>query len=431
MPTKNKSKLDRTAMPPLARVERLNVLKPEKLSLPNGIPVYVFTGLPQEAVKVEWVFNAGKWYEHSRLQASMTARMMKEGCKDYPSHEFHDLLDFYGATIKSSAAPDTSSFQLYSLNKHLGQVLPIVEDVIKEPLIEQRDMEIVVQANREQLKVNLMKPDYLADKLFSETLYGSKHPYGYDLEFVDYDILQRGVLLDYHKEFYTASNCSIVVSGHVDSKVLKIIEREFGGADWLGPKPRVHLHKELESRERISRYEAIGGSYQSALRIGKKLFNKATPDYQEFSVVNTILGGYFGSRLMSNIREDKGYTYGIYSGLSSMRHGGHFIVSAEVGVDVRQAAVDEIYKEMLRLQEEPVPKDELDLVRNYMMGRLQNSLDGPFKVAGLYKGLYTYDLDIDYIYSLVEVINTITPERIQELANKYLDPTTMHEITVG
>ncbi len=431
MPIKNKLKLDRTATPPLARVEKLNVLLPEKLALPNGIPVYVFTGMQQDAVKVEWVFNAGKWYEHERLQASMTARMMKEGCKDYPSHEFNDLLDFYGATVKSSAGPDTSSFQLYSLNKHLAQVLPMIEDVIKEPLVDPRDLEIVVQANREQLKVNLMKPDYLADKLYSETLYGSTHPYGYDLELADYDNLAPEKLHSYHKEFYNASNCSIVVSGNVDSKVMKLIEREFGGADWLGDKPRVHLRKDLDSKERVSRNEVMQGSYQSALRIGKKMFNKATPDYQEFSVVNTILGGYFGSRLMSNIREEKGYTYGIYSGLSSMRHGGHLIVSTEVGVDVRQAAIDEIYAEMLRLQDEPVSQDELELVRNYMLGRLQNGLDGPFKVASMYKGLYTYELDIDYIYSLVEVINTITPERIQELANKYLDPTTMHEITVG
>ncbi len=399
--------------------------------MPNGIPLYVFSGLQQDAVRIEWVFNAGKWYEHDRLQASMTARMMKEGCKDYPSHEFHDLLDFYGATIKSYAGPDTSSFQLYCLNKHLAQVLPIVEDVIKEPLIDQHDLDIVLQSNREQLKVNLMKPDYLADKVFSESLYGLKHPYGYELELEDYDNTTRNMLLDYHKEFYSASNCSIVVSGNVDGKVLKVLEREFGGTDWLGTKPRAKLHKELDSKERLQRHDAIEGSYQSAIRIGKKLFNKATPEYQEFSVLNTILGGYFGSRLMSNIREDKGYTYGIYSGLSSMRHGGHLFISTEVGVDVRQAAIDEIYAEMQRLQEEAVSKDELDLVKNYMMGRLQNSLDGPFKVASMYKGLYTYDLDIDYIYGLVDVINTITPEYIQELANKYLDPSTMYEITVG
>lgn len=430
MPTKSK-KLNRKVIPPLVRVSQLNILKPEKHVLPNGIPVYVFNGLQQDAVRIEWVFNAGKWYEHKRLQASMTARMMKEGCKDYPSHEFNDLLDFYGASVKSSAGPDTASFQLYSLNKHLGQVLPIVEDVIKEPLIELRDLEIVAQANREQLKVNLMKPDYLADKVFSETLYGSSHPYGYELEIADYDQLTRETLTAYHQEFYNASNCSIVVSGNVDNKVLKLLEREFGGAEWLGNKARVHLHKELDSSERLSRYDSIDGSYQSAIRIGKKMFNKTMPEYHEFSVVNTILGGYFGSRLMSNIREDKGYTYGIYSGLSSMRHGGHFMVSTEVGVDVRQAAIDEIYSEMLRLQNEPVTDEEMDLVRNYMMGRLQNGLDGPFKVASMYKGLYTYDLDIDYLYSLVDVINTITPQRIQELANKYLDPSSMHEITVG
>jgi predicted Zn-dependent peptidase len=431
MPIKNNGKLDRSLTPALARVEQLNILQPQKLSLPNGIPVYVFSGLQQDAVRIEWIFNAGKWYEQNTLQSSMAARMMKEGSKAYPSHEFNDLLDFYGASVKAHGGADTASFQLYSLNKHLAPVLQIVEEVVKSPLIDPRDLEIVTQSNREQLKVNMMKPDYLADKAFTESLYGSKHPYGHELELEDYDNITRDSLLSFHKQFYTASNCSIIVSGNINDQVIKLLERFFGGADWLGAPATVSAHLELDSAERLVKYDAIEGSYQSAIRIGKKLFNKTNTEYQELSVVNTILGGYFGSRLMSNIREDKGYTYGIYSGLNSMRHGGHFIISTEVGVDVRQAAIDEIYTEMSRLQEEPVDSEELDLVRNYMMGRLLNGLDGPFKVAGMYKGLYIYDLDIDYLYSLVDAINTITPERIQELANKYFDPATMHEITVG
>lgn len=431
MPTNNNTKLDRSATPALAKVEHLNILQPQKLSLPNGIPVYVFTGLQQGAVRIEWIFNAGKWYEQHRLQSSMTARMMREGSKTYPSLEFNDLLDFYGASVKSFGGADTASFQLYSLNKHLPQVLPIVEEVIKSPLFDPRDLEIVTQSNREQLKVNMMKPDYLADKAFTESLYGSRHPYGYELELADYDNLTLNSLLSFHQEFYNASNCTIIVSGNVDDHVIKQIERQFGSPDWLGNKPRTSVHAELDGSGRMSRHEPIKGSYQSAIRIGKKLFNKTHAEYQQLSVVNTILGGYFGSRLMSNIREDKGFTYGIYSGLNSMRNGGHFIISTEVGVDVRQAAIDEIYSEMSRLQEELVDEEELDLVRNYMMGRLQNGLDGPFKVAGMYKGLYIYDLDIDYLYSLVETINTITPEQIMDLANRYFDPSTMHEITVG
>ncbi len=415
----------------MARVENLNILQPQKLSLPNGIPMYVFTGLQQDAVRIEFIFKAGKWYEQQRLQSSMVARMMREGSKTYPSHEFNDMLDFYGASVKSFGGADTANFQLYSLNKHLPQVLPIIEEVIKSPLFDARDLEIVTQSNREQLKVNMMKPDYLADKAFTESLYGSKHPYGYEVELADYDNLTRNALLSYHQEFYNASNCTIIVSGNVDDYVLKQLERQFGSANWLGDKPRTHVHTEIDGTERLTRHEPIKGSYQSAIRIGKKLFNKTHAEYQQLSVVNTILGGYFGSRLMSNIREDKGFTYGIYSGLNSMRNGGHFIISTEVGVDVRQAAIDEIYSEITRLQEEQVDAEELELVRNYMMGRLQNGLDGPFKVAGMYKGLYLYDLDIDYLYSLVETINTITPEHIQELANRYFDPATMHEITVG
>jgi predicted Zn-dependent peptidase len=234
----------------------------------------------------------------------------------------------------------------------------------------------------------------------------------------------------FHKRFYNAGNCTIVVSGKIEPTVLSLLQRHFGGSDWAGQPAEKVVYQPQPISELKTRVP-VEASVQSAIRIGKTLFNKSHPDYHKLNFLNTLFGGYFGSRLMSNIREEKGYTYGIYSSLHSMLNGGYFGIGTEVGVDVCDAAVKEIYHEIGRLQQEAIPKQEVELVRNYLLGRLQSSLDGPFKISALFKGLLIYDLNIDYIYALIDTINTVTAADLQDLAIKYLNVDEMHEVVVG
>jgi predicted Zn-dependent peptidase len=148
-------------------------------------------------------------------------------------------------------------------------------------------------------------------------------------------------------------------------------------------------------------------------------------------VVSTILGGYFGSRLMANIREDKGYTYGIGSNIISKLHAGHFYISTEVGADVTNQALTEIYKEIALLRDELVADEELELVKNYLTGTFLRSIDGAFSLAQKFTGVYFYNLGYDYYTKYIDTLKNITPENIKDFACKYLQEEDLYELVVG
>ena len=221
------------------------------------------------------------------------------------------------------------------------------------------------------------------------------------------------------------------MAGKVDDDVLSLLDNHFGGNDWNAiTTPSI---KDLPIITSANREQLIlkEDAMQSAIRIGKVLFNKTHPDFQPLQILNTLFGGYFGSRLMSNIREDKGYTYGIGSGIASLQNSGYFFISTEVGVDVCKDALKEIYFEMNRLREELVPEDELQLVKNYLLGMFLRSVDGPFAMAERFKGIMEYNLNYDYFDRYIATIKEISASQLRSLANSYFDKDSMIELVVG
>ena len=157
------------------------------------------------------------------------------------------------------------------------------------------------------------------------------------------------------------------------------------------------------------------------MRLGRILFNKKHPDYLDFLVLNTLIGDYFGSRLMTNIREDKGYTYGIGSMLAEVNEFGYFIIATEVRKDVMKNTLDEVKFEFDRLKNELVPNEEMELVKNYMLGQLLKSADGAYAMTDLFLSAEAQGKDLDFYNEALQSIRSITPQRIQELANTYLN----------
>jgi predicted Zn-dependent peptidase len=221
-----------------------------------------------------------------------------------------------------------------------------------------------------------------------------------------------------------------MMAGKVSDDVVKLVEKHFDDKNWAKPAPP-DVTRAITPSSGFKHRVKMPHSVQSSIRIGKRLFNKTHPDFQKMQVLNVLLGGYFGSRLMSNIREEKGFTYGIHSGLASLIHDGYFFISTEVGSEVTDNALNEIYKEIDRLRSKPVPDEELDLVKNYLSGKILSGLDGPFRLADYYQGLIIYGLDIEYIHQLLNTIKTVTSQQLQELANKYLNTEGMFEVVVG
>lgn len=423
--------LDRKTPPLFKTVDKIEMIQATEKRLRNNIPVYAVNAGTQELIKIEFIFSAGMYQQHLPLQATTASAMLEEGTSKLSAAEIADAVDFYGAFLETGVSQDYASVVLYTLNKHMKSTLPVIEQLIKDSIFPQEEIDTHLQNKKQLFLVNNQKVATVARKRFGELLFGEKHPYGINVKEKDFDVINIHHLKDFYNAYYRANSCKIVLAGKVNDDVYTMLDEHFGGNDWLATndlsRPGTAINSSREHEQLIYKEDAM----QSAIRIGKILFNKTHPDYQPMQIVNTILGGYFGSRLMSNIREDKGYTYGIGSGMVSLKHGGYFFISTEVGVDVCKKATDEIYFELKRLRTEVLPEEELQLVKNYMLGTFLRSVDGPFAMAEKFKGIMEYNLGYDYFDRYIATIKAFSASDVMRLATTYLNEDSMIELVVG
>jgi len=425
--------LDRKLGPGYKEIENIYLQEAEEKKLKNNIPLYIVNAGYQDLIRIEFIFSAGAWNQPLPLVAFATNEMLEEGTKKKTASQIAESIDFYGAFLETEAGQNYAYVRLYTLNKHLKTTLPIIEDIIKNAIFPENEFNTFVQNRKQNLLVNEQKVNHVARKKFMELLFGEKHPYGHYVTSVDYDHLKKDYLTDFHNQFYTSDNCKIIVAGKVDQPSLDAIENHFGGTEWKSSnKKSINQNESLKSNNLDNKHLILKqDAVQSAIRIGKILFNKTHPDYLSMKILNTILGGYFGSRLMANIREDKGYTYGINSSIVSLNNVGYFVIGSEVGIDVCSKAVDEIFFEIKRLREEPIPDSELKLVKNYMLGTFLRGIDGPFALADKFKGIMEYGLGYDYYSNFMNTIKNISSDKLNELANNYFQQDSMIELVVG
>src|SRR3569833_556006 len=356
--------------------------------------------------------------------------MLTEGTSARSASQIADQVDFYGGFLQVDYGYDNSQVVLYSLNRHLAKTLPVMKDVITDSIFPENELETFIRNQQQKLQVSLQKNDIVARRKFNKALYGDTI-YGLGANFDDYKTLYRVDMLVHFKQMYQPSNCTIIVAGKVDQDILDLVTGSFGN-EWLNysVKPDTYqpeLRPDNEHFYYVEKPEAL----QSAIRMGLPMINRQHPDFPALQVLNTVLGGYFGSRLMANIREDKGYTYGIGSGLSSLNKGGAMFIASEVGADVCRDAVNEIEKEINILKTELIPDEELSLVRNYMMGSLLGSLENVFSHADKFKNIYFSGVDYDYYDRYTGVVKSIKAEELLQLANKYLDLDKFYKVIVG
>jgi len=422
--------VDRTVAPPLRGIEKIDLLKVNHFQLSNGMPVWCINAGTQDVIKIELLFNAGRWQEQNRAVAATTAKMLMEGTQKKSAQQIAEEVEFYGATINSDAAIDYSSVSIFTLNKHLHSLLPLLHEVIYEASFPEKELVTHVQNSKQRLLVNLEKVDFLAHKEFNERLYGKHHPNGYTTSVEDYDQINVSALRAFHKAAYQQGSFRIFMSGKIPDSVLKDIDNYFGNKISSYPNGSSRQHAtniDAEKKFFVEKKDAV----QSAIRIGKIMINKTHPDFPKLRVLNTVLGGYFGSRLMQNLREDKGYCYGVHSGMGSYLNSGIFYITTEVGKEVTDAAVNEIYSEIQRLRAEPVPQEELQIVKNYMLGVMLADADGPFNVSEIIRGLIVFGLNESHFEEMVNATRSVTSSELQQLAQAYLDPESMIEVIAG
>lgn len=422
--------VNRKTAPPYHLIGDIDMIRAAGYPLPNGTEVYWINGGSQDVVKVEFIFNAGARMQSKPLIASVVNNTFFEGTSKHTGLEIASQIDYYGAFLHADSDYDFANVSLFTLNKHAASVFPIVKEVLTQATFPEKEVGVYTEFALQKYLVNLRKVNFLARKYFRNAIFGSDHIYGSVIEPEAFKQVDRADLKHFYDQYYRANNCTIVISGRVTDEIHSLVQKHFGD-NWLSgyiePFQTGNFIHEREKHLLVPVEEAV----QSAIRIGRPMFNKTHQDFPSMQVLNTVLGGYFGSRLMKNIREDKGYTYGISSGLASMKESGYFFIATEVGCEVTQQTLSEIHHEMRRLREELIPEDELDTVRNYIMGTFLRSIDGPFALAERFKAIFEYDLSYDYYDRFIDTVKNITSEELIELARTYLEEEDMTEVVAG
>ncbi len=424
-------KLDRKTAPKYNLISKIDFQNIKKHRLDNGIEVFELNSCNENIIKLEISFKAGSIYSDNVLTAAMTNALLRQATKTKTSQQIEEKLDFYGSFINTESGKHFLSVHLYSLLTHFEKSLDIVEDIIKNPVFPENKFLIEIQNIKQNYIEAREQVDYMANSKFTETIFGKKHPYGKILNLDYFKELTTNKLKQFHKRYYNSDNCIIIVAGKTNDNTIKILNNRFGQNNWNGEKKimkkKYHLIDNEKQRIIVKKEDAV----QTSIVLGCKTISKGHKDFHGLNILNTILGGYFGSRLMINIREKKGLTYGIYSSINALLLSGIFAISANVSKGNEEKTISEIYKEIEILKKEKISNAELNVIRNYLMGEMQRAFDGPFNQSEIFSNLNNFGLTYSYFDDYIKIVKTIDSGSIIELANKYFNKNDWTEVLSG
>lgn len=423
-------------MPQLLNIDINLSCKPnETISLRNDIKMSCFHDKDSEIIRLEFMFmNAGSVNQSKFFASASASSLITEGCGKMSAIEVADKLDYYAAYVEKVTERDATSLVFYFLKKYQENLLPLIEQIIKEANYTDREFELYIAKQKQNFEINAQKTAMMAYKGFYRTIFPEQHSLSLFGEKEDFDKLTAQDVREFYKTFYTSSQSEIVLSGNYSDDFIKQIEKYFGTEKW-GRNENLDLKDYTITTKDLSEatFKLINksGAAQSSIRMGCVSLNHRDKDFLPFSVVVCLLGGYFGSRLMMNIREDKGYTYGISANLSAYRYASVLSISADVKADKAKESLNEVEKEIIRLQNDLVPESELSQVKNYLIGDCIRNLDGAFDKADKYSFLKKMSYEYDYYKDFLLTIKNITIEDIRDLSQKYLDLRYMSKIIAG
>ena len=421
--------INRKIAPESKEVNNILFVLAKTLVLKSGLNIHYINAGTDDVVRLDLVFDAGVNKQKQKGVAVATNMMLTEGTSNYSAKQIAEKLDYYGAYFQTRCTADDSMITLYCLKKHFSTCVPFILDIISKSIFPEKELETYKNNSIQRLAVNELRNSFLNRRVFYSSIFGENNCYGtYSLS-NDYEKISRETLLSYFNNNYKNGLKYILLAGGVDEVILKECEQLFSGisVSLMANDIFTELDYALPKSCFIEKQDSV----QSAIRIGRKLFNRTHPDYGKLQMLNLILGGYFGSRLMRNIREEKGLTYGIHSSIESYIGGGCFYISTEINNDLKEIGLLEIYKEIADLKETVIPEGELMLAKNYMMGSFLRSFDGPFSIMDRYKALVDYKLTYEYYDNFIENIKNITSNNLIEVANKYLQNEDLIEVVVG
>ncbi len=400
-----------------------------KIDLAHGAELYLIRRGTVPALKLELMFPAGRPYEHKKGLSSATLQLLKSGTSKKSATKLADGFDHWGSSLNLDFYIDNCGVKLFALEKYLPKVLPLLYEMLSTPSFPVSELKLYKRQQKEKLRSDEARADVLAYRMFTERLFGKNHPYGYNSSVESIEDINRKDLLAHYKACYDITGAKIFLSGSYSDHTLTMV---------LNMLSSLPVEKSKTNKPRLpSRFPSAGqykiakpDSVQSSIRIGRRLFTRNHPDFVHMFVLNTLLGGYYGSRLMQNLREKRSLTYHIYSTLDTFMLGGYFLISTEVDKSRSPLALKAIYHELSRLRDQLIKPHELKTVKAYLKGSFLNYFENVFAQSELIRTL-SVEGGIQSYTELVDGIERVTSKDLQKVANTYMQEKDLTEVIVG
>jgi zinc protease len=415
--------LDRSKPPMPTVPSKVSFPRYTEGKLPNGLKWFVVENHELPIVSMGFVVKGGSVFDGSLPGlASVTSELITKGTKTRSAVDIAEEIDFVGGSLSTNTSWDATQIFVSVLRNHLDVGFDVLHDIVVNPIFLQDEIERVKARRLATIQQMKADPGYVADVRFSSVVFGD-HPYGKPQGGTEKTIaaMRRDDFVNFHLKFYTPDNSFLVFAGDITAKdAEKYVRRYF--AKWSGKKKRVTLpHFHLENHRRVVVVDKPA-AVQSAVRIGGIGIARNDPDYIKVIVMNTMLGGYFSSRINQNLREEHGYTYGGRSVFDARTLPGLFEVSVDVRNEVTSETINEVFNELNRIRETMPSKDELEMVKNYLIGSFPIHLETPQQVAGRIITIELYHLPKNYYRKYRENISMVTARDVRTIARKYIKP---------
>jgi zinc protease len=422
-----------SGVPALAPERAVTWPKREKTRLANGLEVILAESHAIPKFHGELFFRSGNaaFVERAPGLAEMTATVVRTGTAKRVSRQIEEDLRRIGADLSSSAGSDTSTISFAGLSEFAEPLLRAVSELAREASFPEAELERERRQKLEEVKLQRTEPDFLASERLRKVLFGA-HPYAQispsEAQVTAY---KREDLQAVYRESYTPENGLLLLVGDFDSQeMLRIIETVFGA--WGGKKPAARsFAPPANPRGRRVYLVHVPGAVQAQILAGFHAITRKHPDWVKLGLTNSLYGGAFNSRLVMNIREDKGYTYSPRSGVTALRQHGYFSVSAAVRNDVVAASLTEMFYEMDRLRSVSVPDPELADAQNYLSGVFSMGLATQNGLLSQFSTVALHELPDDYLETYRAKVRAITPQDLLSTARKYFDSANMQIVVVG
>ena len=395
---------------------------PQKTELTNGIPVYTFFDKEMEVVFFKIVFyNAGTIFQDKFFVASLTKTQLAQDTLRYSAMELADEMDYYGINFSHSTSNERTVLTFSFLKQYSSQAIKLIEQILIYPVFKQEKLDITVNNSRQEFLAKCQQTSFLAHRQVMAHLFGKDNPYGRYASFEDYGKINIEDIKTFYKQRYTYNQCYIVISGNADGQVHSMLNDSLGKSFWNKDSADTSARdvKITLSEENKRVVTELDSAVQASVAMAKIFPDVHHSDYIPLTVLNCLFGGYFNSRLMSEIREKRGYTYGIDSVIAPFSKGSVFMIVTDVNDGTDELTVQQIYKEMDILCKEPVSQEELTLVKNYMTGEILRNNDGVTEISESYDAVVRFNFPDNYTNIVLDRIRAVTASDIMTLAGKY------------